>query len=87
MPVPKASREECKKLINTTKRIFLQPRGKKRVANIHLYFQHEGVEYKRHVNWDDLGKYVVITAIVLTGKNYQHSVYCQSDLLADKITY
>lgn len=87
MPVKKASRDECNKLITNTKKIFLRPLGNKQVANIHHYFQHEGREYSRHVNWDDLADYIVITGIVLTSKNYQHSVFCQSELMKSKITY
>ena len=87
MPVKKASRAACAGLINDTKKIFLQPYGKKKVSNIHHYFQHEGRDYSRRVNWDTLANYVVITGIVLTGKNYQHSVYCQSGLMSDKISY
>jgi len=87
MPVKKASRDECNKLIINTKRIFLRPLGGKSVANIHHYFQHEGRDYARRVNWDDLANYVVITGIVLTSKNYQNSVFCQSELMKNKITY
>ena len=87
MPVKKASREECTRLIGNTKKVFLQSYGKKKVSNLHHYFQHEGRDYSRRVNWDDLGRYVVITGIVLTSKNYQHSIYCQSGLMTDKITY
>ena len=87
MPVKKASRAECTRLITNTKKIFLQPYGKKKVSNIHHYFQHEGRGYTRRVNWDNLANYVVITGIVLTSKNYQSSVYCQSALMKDQITY
>lgn len=86
-PVKKASRIECNKLIQNTKKIFLQPYGDKKVANIHYYFQHEGTGYTRRINWNDLANYVVITGIVLTGKNYQDSIYCQSNLMQEKITY
>ena len=87
MPVKKASKAECTKLISSTKNIFLQQHGKKKVSNLHHYFQHEGRDYARRVNWDDLANYIVITGIVLTSKNYQHSVYCQSGLTTDKVTY
>lgn len=86
-PVKKASRKQCKKAINYAKKIFLQTSGKNKTANIHRYFKHEGTAYKNKVNWKDLGNNVVITGIVLTKKNYQHSVYCQSKLMRNKVTY
>lgn len=87
MPVEKASRSECNKAINLTKKIFVQTYGDTKVANIHHYFKHEGTNYKNKINWKDLANHVVITGIVLTRKNYQHSVYCQSKLMKKKITY
>ena len=86
-PVKKASRKQCKKTINQAKKIFLKTSGKKKVANIHRYFKHEGTSYKNKINWKDLANHVVITGIVLTKKNYQHSVYCQSKLMRNKVTY
>lgn len=86
-PVKKASRKQCKKAINYAKKIFLKKSGKKNIANIHRYFKHEGSRYKNKINWKDLANHVVITGIVLTKKNYQHSVYCQSKLMKTKITY
>ncbi len=86
-PVKKASRLQCKKTINFTKNIFLQTSGKKKVANIHRYFKHEGSNYKNKINWKDLANNIIITGIVLTRKNYQHSVYCQSKLMQKKVTY
>ena len=86
-PVKKASRKQCKKAINHAKKIFLKISGKKKVANIHRYFQHEGTAYKNKINWKDLANNVVITGIVLTKKNYQHNVYCQSKLMRNKVTY
>ena len=86
-PVKKASRSQCKKTINHTKKIFLQTSRKKKVSNIHHYFKHEGTRYKNKINWKDLANHVVITGIVLTKKNYQHSVYCQSRLMRKKVTY
>lgn len=87
MPVKTASQSECKKTINHTKNIFLQPSNNKKTANIHRYFKHEGTHYKNKINLEDLANHVVITSIVLTKKNYQHSVYCQSKLMESKITY
>ncbi|GMR16729.1 MAG: hypothetical protein BMS9Abin31_1100 [Gammaproteobacteria bacterium] len=86
-PVKKASRKQCKKAINYAKKIFLKTSGKKKTANIHYYFKHEGTAFKNKINWKDLANNVVITGIVLTRKNYQHSVYCQSKLMKKKITY
>lgn len=86
-PVKKASRKQCKKAINQAKKIFLKKSGKKKVSTIHRYFKHEGIRYKNKINWNKLGRDVVITSIVLTKKNYQHSVYCQSKLMKKKITY
>lgn len=86
-PVKKASRKQCKTAINYTKKIFLKTSGKKKISNIHRYFKHEGTKYKNKINWDDLANNVFITGIVLTKKNYQHSVYCQSKLMKKKVTY
>ena len=86
-PVKKASKSQCKKAINAAKKIFVRTSGKKKIANIHHYFMHEGTRYKNKINWDDLANHVVITSIVLTKKNYQHSVYCQSKLMKNKVTY
>ena len=86
-PVKKASRKQCKKTINYAKKIFLKISGKKKFANIQRYFQHEGTAYKNKINWKNLAYNVVITGIVLTKKNYQHSVYCQSRLMKKKVTY
>ncbi len=85
--VKKASRSQCKKTINNTKKIFIQTYGDSKVANIHHYFKHEGSPYRNKINWKDLANHVVITAIILTKKNYQHSVYCQSKLMRKKVTY
>lgn len=87
MPVKKASRSQCKKIINNTKKIFRKTYGKNKVSNIHYYFQHEGTNYKKRINWDDLANHVVISGIALTRKNYQDSVYCQSKLMKNKVTY
>lgn len=87
MPVKKASKAECKKTINNTKKIFVRKYGKKKSSNIHHYFQHEGTGYTRRINWDDLANQVLITGIVLTKRNFQDSVYCQSKLMKDKVTY
>ncbi len=87
MPVKKATRTQCKKTVNSTKKIFVQTLGDRKIANIHHYFKHEGTTYKNKINWRDLANHVVVTAIVLTKKNYQHSVYCQSKLMAKKVTY
>ncbi len=86
-PVRKASRKQCKKTIQLAKKIFIQTSKKKKTSNIHHYFQHEGTSYKNKINWKDLANHVVITGIVLTEKNFQHSVYCQSKLMKNKITY
>lgn len=86
-PVNIATQSECEKAINQTKNIFLQTSNKKKVSNIHRYFKHEGIGYKNKINWEDLANNVVITGIVLTKKNYQHSVYCQSKLMKNKISY
>jgi hypothetical protein len=86
-PIKKASKAQCKQLLMTTKKLFLQPYGKKKISNIHYYFQHEGTAYTKSINWDDLPNHVVITAIVLTKKNYQQSTYCQSYLMKNKVTY
>ena len=86
-PVKKASKAQCKKVIHNTKKIFVSTYGKKKSSNIHHYFQHEGTGYRKRVNWDDLGNHVVITGIVLTKRNFQDSVYCQSRLMKDKVTY
>lgn len=87
MPVKKASRAQCKKVIINTKKIFVQSYGDKKIANIHHYFKHEGTSYKRKIKWKDLANHVVITGIVLTNNNYQHSVYCQSKLMKKKISF
>lgn len=86
-PVKKASRKQCKKAINSAKKIFLKNSGKKKASNIRRYFKHEGSSYKNKINWEDLSNHVLITGIVLTKKNYQHSVYCQSKLMKKKVTY
>ena len=85
--VKKATRTECKKLLTNAKKLFLQPYGKKKISNIHYYFQHEGTSYSKQVNWSDLANHVLISAVALTSKNYQESVYCQSYLMKDKVTY
>ncbi|MEJ2142319.1 MAG: hypothetical protein P8Y24_08190 [Gammaproteobacteria bacterium] len=87
MPVKKASKSQCKNIINNTKKIFVKTRGKKKVSNIHHYFQHEGTGYTRRINWDNVAKHVVITGIALTKKNFRESVFCQSQLMNDKVTY
>lgn len=87
MPVKKASKDECKALIENAKKVFVKTYDDKKVSNIHYFFEHEGTAYKNNVNWKDLPKYVVLTGVVLTGKNYQDSVYCQSNLMDSKITY
>lgn len=86
-PVKKASKAQCKKIIDNTKKLFLQPYGKKRVSNIYYYFQHEGTAYTKRINWNDLANHVVITGVALTKKNYQDSVFCQSKLMKKKVTY
>ena len=87
MPVVKASRSECEKTVNLAKKIFVRKSGKKKISNIQRYFKHEGTRYKNKINWNDLANHVVMTGIVLTKKNYQHSVYCQSKLMDKKVTY
>lgn len=86
-PVNKASKNECISLIDNTKKIFIKTYDKKKVSNIHFFFEHEGTEYSRRINWKDLPNHVVITGVALTGKNYQDSVFCQSNLMDDKITF
>ena len=86
-PVKKASKKQCKKVINFAKKIFITSSGKKKASNIHYYFKHEGTRYKNKINWNNLAHNVVITGIVLTRKNFQHSVYCQSKLMKNKITF
>jgi len=86
-PVTKASKSQCKKIINNTKKLFLKTHGKKKTSSIHHYFQHEGTDYSRRINWDDVANHVVITGIALTKKNYQDSVYCESKLMKKKVTY
>lgn len=86
-PVKKASRAECQKLINNTKKIFLKSHGKEKVSNIYYYFQHEGTNYTKRINWNDLSNHVLITGIALTKKNYQDSVYCQGQLMKKKVTF
>ena len=86
-PVKKASKKQCKKVINFAKKIFLKTSEKKKTATIHHYFKHEGTRYKNKINWNDLANHVLITGIVLTRKNYQHSVYCQSKLMQTKISF
>ena len=86
-PVKKASRKHCKKTVKLAKKIFLQKSKKKKTSNIHRFFRHEGTSYKNKINWKDLANHIVITGIVLTETNFQHSVYCQSRLLKNKITY
>lgn len=87
MPVKKASRKQCRKIIKNTKNIFVQRYGDRKVANIHHYFKHEGTAYKNRINWKDLANNVVITGIVITRNNYQHSVFCQAKLMRKKITF
>ena len=86
-PVKKATRSQCKKVIQNVKNIFIKKSGKKKVSTLHHYFRHEGSGYKRKINWNNLGNDVLITGIVLTRKNYQHNIYCQSKLLKNKITF
>jgi hypothetical protein len=86
-PVSKASKSECSTLITNTKDVFVKTYDKKKVSNIHYFFEHEGTGYSRSIDWNDLPKFVVITGVVLTGKNYQDSVYCQSNLFDEKITF
>ena len=87
MPVKKASKKECGRIIGDTKKIFIKTYDKKKVSNIYYYFQHEGTAYTKRINWDDLANHVLITGIALTKKNYQDSVYCQSMLMKTKVTY
>lgn len=87
MPVKKATRKQCRKIIKNTKDIFVQRFGDKKIANIHHYFKHEGTAYKNKINWKKLANNVVVTGIVLTKRNYQHSVFCQSKLMKKKITF
>ena len=87
MPVKKASKAECKKLINNTKKIFIKYKGKEKYSTIYYYFQHEGTAYTKRINWKDLANHVLITGIAITKKNYQDSVYCQSKLMKKKVTY
>lgn len=86
-PVKKASKTQCKKIIHSTKKLFLRTHGKTKNSNIHRYFQHEGTDYSHRINWDEVAKHVVITGIVLTKKNYQDSVYCESKLTQDKVSF
>jgi len=86
-PVAKASKTECRKVIDSTKDVFVKTYDKKKVSNIHYFFEHEGTGYNRHIDWNELPKYVVLTGIVMTKKNFQDSIYCQSNLLDDKVTY
>lgn len=87
LPVTKASRTECAKIINNAKKLLITSQGKEKTSNLYYYFQHEGTEYSRRVNWHSLGHHVVITGITLTRKNYRNSVYCQNRLMEEKITY
>jgi len=87
MPVTKASKPACRKLIEDTRKIFVKTFDKKKISNIHYFFQHEGPGFRQDINWKDLPNHVYITGVVLTGKNYQDSVYCQSNLMQDKITF
>ena len=87
MPVKKASKTACQKIIKSTKKLFVKNIGKHKTSNIHYYFQHEGSGYRRDINWNDVAKRFVITGIALTGKNFQDSVYCQSNLMKDKVTF
>ena len=86
-PVNKASKNECIKAIKATKRIFVRTLGTKKLVSLHPYFKHEGSHYKNKINWKKLPRSVVVTAIVLTKSNYQHSVYCQSKLMSKKISF
>lgn len=87
MPVKKANKTACKKIINNTRKLFVKTFGKNKTANIHHYFQHEGTGYSRRINWVDVAKHVVITGIALTKRNFQDSVYCQGNLMKDKVTF
>jgi hypothetical protein len=87
MPVKKASKTQCKKIINNAKKLFLRTRGNNKISNIHYYFQHEGTGYSKRINWDDVAKHVIITGIALTKRNYQDSVFCESRLMSDKVKY
>lgn len=86
-PVNKASKNECISLIDNTRKIFVKTYDKKKVSNIHYFFEHEGTEYSRRIDWKDLPNHVVITGVALTSKNYQDSVFCQSNLMDNKITF
>lgn len=86
-PVKKASKKQCKKAINHARKIFLKTSGKKKTSNIHYYFKHEGTRFKNKINWNDLANHVVITGIVLTKKNYQHSIYCQGNLMKNRVSF
>ena len=93
MPVKKASRAACRKIIDKTRGIFVKTlvdrkiAKKRKVSNIHYYFEHEGTGYRNKINWKALPNYVVITGIAITRKNYQHSVYCKSRLMSNRITF
>lgn len=93
MPVKKASKESCKKIIDKTKSIFVKTfvdkkiAKKRKVSNIHYYFEHEGTGYWNKLNWKALPNYVEIKGIAITRKNFQHSVYCKSKLMSKKVTY
>jgi len=86
-PVKRATKSECRKAIKATKSIFIQNIGTKKIVNLHPYFKHEGTSYKNRIKWKQLPKHVVVTAIVLTKKNYRHSVFCQSKLLSKRIIF
>ena len=86
-PVKKASKAQCRRIVKNTKNLFLRTYGKKKTSTIHHYFQHEGTGYSRHINWDDVANHVVITGIVLTKRNYQDSVYCESQLMKESVIY
>lgn len=86
-PVKKASKAQCKKVVQNIKKLFLRTYGKKKTSNIYHYFQHEGTGYSRRINWDDVANHVLITGIVLTKSNYQVSVYCESQLMKESVTY
>lgn len=89
LPVKKASKTSCKKMVNNTRKLFVHPyvKGKKRTSNIAYYFKHEGTKYRNKINWNDLQNYVVISGVVITRKNYQHSVFCKGKLMSKKVTY
>lgn len=86
-PVSKASKDECIRLIENTRKIFVKTYDKKKVSNIHYFFEHEGTDYSRRIDWKDLPNHVVITGVALTSKNYQDSVFCQGKLMDNKITF